>query len=262
MATNPDDIKKEKQPVRWEVMVILLTSLFIAFIVFSGVWHLSSFDSMVGYTQGVYSHTDDWEGVNEGYEDMLNYFSHGYYQYTYRIAGISIGINQGMVENQEKDTYINAVLNMYTASLYHIDTLTGIKGAIHTVAGYDAHEMYGILMVLSLAAVLVTMRYMYIRARLVDFLKQVGLSLAGASAIALAMLYLIYMLMIDSWIATNETIYKEGLPIIAAMIKEWYTLYMAALIAVGILLLIPALISLLSKGKEKKETDIQVEVNN
>ncbi len=262
MVPNSDKIKKEIKPVRWEVMVILLTSLFIALIVFTGVWHLSSFDSMVGFTRGVYSHTDDWSGVNQQYERMNITFNTGNYQYVYRIAGLSIGINKDMVANQDKDTYINAVLDMYTADLYHMDTLTGVKGAIHGVAGYDTHEMYGIVMVLFLAATLVVMRYMYIRARLVDFLKQVGVSLAGASAIALAMLYLIYLLFIDSWIATNEDIYAQGLPIIAAMIKEWYTLYLAAIIVFGLLLLIPALIEFLAKDGKKKDSLKQTDENN
>jgi hypothetical protein len=252
MVTNTDDKKKVTKPVRWEVMVILLTSLLIAFITFSGVWHLSSFDSMTGFTRGVYSHTDDWGGVNEQYERMNTTFNNGNYQFTYRIAGISVGINKDMVADQDKDTYINAVLDMYTASLYHMETLTGVKGAIHTVGGYDSHETYGIFMVLSMAAALVVMRYMYVRARLVDFLKQVGISLAGASAIAFAMLYLIYLLFIDKWIATNEDIYQQGLPIIAAMIKEWYTLYMVAIIICGGLLLIPALIEFLSKDRKTR----------
>ncbi len=59
-----------KKGLRWQDLVILLTLFMIVFIVFSGLWERSSFGSMLGYTQGVYSKTDDWQGINQQYDQM------------------------------------------------------------------------------------------------------------------------------------------------------------------------------------------------
>jgi hypothetical protein len=250
--------KKNKQPVRWEVMVILLISLLIAFITFSGVWHLSSIDSMRGYTWAVYSHTDDWEGVNEQYQDMNSSFNLGATSFTYVIAGLSIDITKDMVPDQKKDTYIETVLNKYTDGLYNLDNLTGIKGAIHGVAGSGMHSFYGIITLVTAVFALIVILLMYRWWGLTDFLKQTGLASVIAGVIVFVMLVLVYTLFVDTWIATNETIYKEGLPIIAAMIKEWYYYSVAAAVIVGILLLLPSVIAWVNKGKKKEEVAPQI----
>lgn len=251
--SNKPNSQKKSRYIRWEVRVILLVALLIAFITFSGVWHLSSFQSMTGYTWGVYSHTDDWQGVNEQYNNMAASFQKGTTQYTYNIAGLTIGINKNMVSSQDKDTYMKAVLDMYTSDLYHLGDLNGIKGAIHTVAGYDTHNLYGALTLIFAVAALFVIWYMYKNATLSDFLKQTGLSFVIAGIITFAMLWLTFILLVDNWIATNETIYKEGLPIIAQMIKEWYSIYMVAIVVIGLLIMIPSLLGLVAKGKEKKQ---------
>jgi hypothetical protein len=250
--------KKNKQPVRWEVMVILLISLLIAFITFSGVWHLSSIDSMRGYTWAVYSHTDDWEGINEQYDDMVSSFNLGATSFTYEVAGLSIYITKDMVPDQQKDTYIDTVLNKYTDGLYTYNNLTGIKGAIHGVAGSDTHNFYGIMTLISAVLALVVILLMYRWWGLKDFLKQTGLASIIAGVIVFVMLFLVYTLLVDTWIATDESIYKEGLPIIAAMIKEWYYYSVAAAVIVGILLLLPSVIAWVNKGKKKEDVAPQI----
>jgi hypothetical protein len=158
-----------------------------------------------------------------------------------------------MAPDQKKDTYINIALDKYTDGLYNLDNLTGIKGAIHTVAGSNTHFLYGVISLITGVAALIVILFMYRWYGLKDFLKQTGLSFISAGMITLVMLFLVFTLFVDTWIATNETIYKEGLPIIAAMIKEWYYYYTAAMIILGILLLFTMVIAGANRGNKKED---------
>lgn len=246
------DKKKGGLNIRWEVAVALLTIVMMVFIVFSGLWNLSSWDSMRGYTWGCYSKTDDWAGVEEQYKDMQAAFNAGQYSYTYEIANISCAINQYMVEDKTKDGYINAVLDVYTSALYTSSSLPGVRGDINWVAGTRTHDVYGAVMVLTMIVAFILLRYMYLREKLVDFSKQVGVSFLVSGGISMVSLIAVYSLLVNTWVSTDQRIYKEGLPIIAQMIKEWYTVYIAAIIVLGIILVIPAVVQLLTKGKEDK----------
>ena len=238
--------------LRWEVAVAILTIVMMVFIVFSGLWNLSSWDSMRGYTWGVYTKTDDWAGVEEQYKQMEAAFNAGQYSYTYEIANISCAINQYMVQDKTKDGYINAVLDVYTSALYTSSSLPGVRGDINWVAGTRTHDLYGGIMVLVGIIALLLMRSMYLREKLVDFSKQIGISFIISGAISLVSMIAVYTLLVSTWVETDQRIYKEGLPIIAQMIKEWYTVYMAAIIVLGVILVIPAIVQLLTKGKEDK----------
>ncbi|MGA9141204.1 MAG: hypothetical protein WBZ29_13340, partial [Methanocella sp.] len=239
--------------IRWEVAVGLLAIIMIAFIVFSGLWNLSSWDSMRGYTWGVYSKTDDWAGVNEQYKDMQAAFDNGQYSYTYQIANISCAINQNMVKGTAKPDYINAVLDVYTSALFTSSSLPGIRGGINWVAGTRTHDLYGAIAIITAILGFVLLRYIYVRSKLTDFLKQVGASFIGAGVITLVMLIAVFTMLVEPWVKTNEIIYKEGLPIIAQMIKEFYQVYIIAIIILGVIMVAPAIIQLLTKGKEEKE---------
>lgn len=244
--------KKGGSKLRWEYIVAILTVVMLIFIVFSGVWNLSSWDSMRGYTWGVYSKTDDWAGVNEQYKKMQVAFDKGEFGYTYVIANISCGINKNMVKGTTKDDYLNAVLDTYTAALYTQSNLPGVKGDINKVAGTRMHDLYGGVMILSVIVGLFIMRYMFVRSSLVDFSKQVGISFLISGIISLVSLIIAYTLLVSTWVKTDSIIYKEGLPIIAQMIKEWYQIYIIAIIVIGVIMIIPAVIQLLTKGKEEK----------
>lgn len=244
---------KEGLNIRWEMAVALLAIIMIAFIVFSGLWNLSSWDSMRSYTWGVYSKTDDWAGVNDQYKQMQAAFDGGQYSYTYQIANISCAINKNMVKGTAKDDYINAVLDVYTSALYTSSSLPGIRGSINTVAGVRTHDIYGAIAIISALIGLVLLRYMYLRSKLTDFLKQAGVSFIAAGGITLVMLIAVYAMLVEPWLKTNEIIYKEGLPIIAQIIKEWYQVYIIAIIILGVIMVIPVLVQLVTKGKEKEE---------
>jgi len=244
--------KKGGAKLRWEYMVAILTVVMLIFIVFSGVWNLSSWDSMRGYTWGVYSKTDDWAGVNEQYKKMQTAFDGGALSYTYQIAGISCAINKDMVKGTAKDDYINAVLDVYTSALYTSDSLPGVKADINKVAGTRTHDLFGGVMVVAAALGLIIMRHLYMRSSLVDFSKQVGISFLISGIISLVSMIIVYTLLVSTWVQTDTRIYKEGLPIIAQMIKEWYQVYMIAIIVLGVILVLPAIVQLLTKGKEDK----------
>jgi len=244
--------KKGGSKLRWEYMVAILTVVMLIFIVFSGVWNLSSWDSMRGYTWGVYSKTDDWAGVNEQYLKMQPAFDRGEFSYTYVIANISCAINQNMVKGTTKDDYLNAVLDTYTAALYTQSNLPGVKGDINKVAGTKTHDLYGAVMVLTVIVGLFFLRYMYVRSSLVDFSKQIGISFIISGIISLVSLIIAYTLLVSTWVQTDSIIYKEGLPIIAQMIKEWYQIYIIAIIVLGVILVLPAIVQLLTKSKEDK----------
>jgi hypothetical protein len=239
--------------LRWEYAVIVLAIFMIAFIVFSGLWERSGFGSMLGYTYGVYSKTDDWQGINVQYDRMKAAFDQGTYRYTYEVANISVAVDKNMVgAKQDKDTYINTVLSIYTSDMYHLDTMPGVRGAIHAVAGDTMHEVYGAIMIVFGLVSLWIMRYMYLRSSVVDFLKQIGLSFVIAAIVCFVALFVIYTVFVNPWIATNEDIYHQGLPIIANMIKEFYTYYIIAFGVIGALLMIPAIPQLLNKGKKEE----------
>lgn len=248
-----NDSSKGKPGIRWEFVVALLTVAMIVFIVFSGVWYLSTFGSMRNFTNGVYSKTDDWEGVNEQYNKMTAAFNAGGTGFEYHIAGINVTVNKITSGPATKDDYLNLVLDGYTAGLYDRTDLTGVKGAIHAVAGKSTHDIYTIFTILAAVYVLAMLYYaLKNTSSLVDFLKQVGASALISGIISFVGMIVIYTLLVNTWIQTDTRIYKEGLPIIAQMIKEWYTVYLAVIIVVGILLMVPAVIQLFTKGKEDK----------
>lgn len=248
MAKNENQNGK-KSGMRWEIIVALLTVVTIVFIVFSGVWYLSTFDSMRNFTNGVYSKTDDWQGVNEQYNDMVAAFNAGSTAFTYHIAGIDIPVSK--VDGATKDQYIDKVLDGYTAGLYERTDLTGVKGAIHAVAGESTHLIYTIVSIVAGIILIAVLIFAFTKASLIDFLKQTGASFLIAGIISLVGMFLVYALLVNTWINTNTAIYKEGLPIIAQMIQEWFTLYILAFIVLGIILVVPAALQLLTKGKQQ-----------
>ncbi len=163
-----------------------------------------------------------------------------------------MAVDKNMVgTHTDKDSYINTVLTIYTENLYHLQTLTGIRGGIEFVAGDWIHEIYGAIMVLIGLLALWTMRYMYLRSKLTDFLKQVGLSFLIAAVISFVFLIVVFSVFVNPWIATNEDIYKQGLPIIASMIEEFYMYYIVGIGVVGVILMLPSIPAMLSKGKKE-----------
>lgn len=230
-------------------IAVLLAIVLVAFIAFSGMWYQSDWASMREFTQRVYSSTEDWQGVNSQYNAMAAAFAKGDTSFTYKIASINIPVTKSRFSSMDKATCISYVLDEYTRVLMNSDSLTGIRANIHLVSGSEAHFYYLIASVVTGLLILLLLGYLFTKSSLVDFFKLVGPTVLIAGIVLIAMLYVVYAFYVDGWIASENAVYNEGLPIIASMIKEVFTYYIIGVIIVGVILTIPAIPGLLSKGK-------------
>lgn len=245
---NKED-QKNKSGKKPYGFAVLLAIVLVGFIAFSGVWYQSGWSSMRGFTQGVYTNTDDWKVIDAQYGYMLDKFIDGDASYTYNLEYTPVTVTPAQISGMNKSTCISYVLDEYTRILINNDNLTGITGKIHFVSGTEAHFYYLIGSVLTGLLFLILLGYLYAKSTLADFFKLVGPTIIIAGVILLALLYIVYAFYVNGWILSNDAVYDEGLPIIASMIKNTFTYYIVGVIIVGVILAIPAIPGLLSKGK-------------
>lgn len=242
-------MSESKTAKKMDWLSILLTIIVMLFVVFSGLWYESNWASMRDFTQRAYTSTTDWEGVNSQYDTMAAAFASGTTTFTFQIASLDIPVTSSQFSTTDKAGAISYVLDQYTNELINNDQLTGKKAGIHLVAGATVHTIYLIASVISGLMLLLVAGYMLAKSSLAGFVQRSGLKVLIAGIVLLAGLYVVYAVFVDGWIASDNAVYNEGLPIIAAALKEFFTCYIIGVIVLGIVLTALAYVGPLAKGK-------------